>query len=82
MSYTEVPRIISNLHNEREHFTMEKNLTYACEFEGSPLPRIKFYFNGQPIFTDIGVSIYNNTLIIPSPQVSHSGTYLPVHCQQ
>ena len=74
--YAEIPRITNhNLQNEWEHFTVEHNLTYTCEFEGSPLPSITFYFNGRPVSTDIGVSIFNNTLTIPSPQVSHSGIY-------
>lgn len=75
--HAEIPRITShNLQNEREHFTVEQNLTYTCEFEGSPLPSITFYFNGRPISTDIGLNnIFNNTLSIPSPQFSHSGIY-------
>ena len=50
---------------------------YTCEFEGFPPPYVVFYFNGAPILASstIGVNIINNTLIIPSPQVSHSGIY-------
>lgn len=48
---------------------------YTCEFEGTPLPNVTFYFNGRPISNDSDVNIVNNTLIIPSRQVSHSGIY-------
>ena len=56
---------------------MEENLRYTCEFEGFPLPSIAFYFNGAPIATDSisGANVVNDTLIIPSLQVSHSGIY-------
>ena len=68
---------MNNLQHEREHFTVEENLMYECEFEGFPLPNVTFYFNGRPISTDTGLSVVinNNTLTIPSPQVSHSGIY-------
>ena len=49
---------------------------YACEFDGFPSPSVTFYFNGQLILSsDTSMIIANNTLIIPSPQVSHSGIY-------
>ena len=48
---------------------------YTCVFEGSPTPTIEWYFNGQLISSDLGVSIDSNTLTIPSPHVSHSGIY-------
>ena len=48
---------------------------YTCEFEGFPLPSIAFYFNGRPISPDTGLSVVNRTLIITTPQVSHSGIY-------
>ena len=48
---------------------------YTCEFEGFPLPNITFYLNGWPISPDTSVSIVDDTLIIPSPQISHSGIY-------
>ena len=75
----EVPRITSIFQNERDHLVGETNLMYTCEFEGFPLPNISFYFNGVHI-TKISnkagdVHIVNNTLTIPSPQVSHSGVY-------
>ena len=53
----------------------EKILIYTCEFEGFPLPNITFYFNGQPISNGTDISTGNNTFIIRSPQVSHSGIY-------
>ena len=71
----EVPRITRNLLNEIEHFTVEQNLTYSCEFEGFPIPVVSVYFNGQPIYTQAGASIANGTLTILSPQVFHSGIY-------
>ena len=52
-----------------------KNLTLKCQFEASPLPNTAFYFNGAIISSDNRVTIINNTLIIPSPQVSDSGIY-------
>ena len=53
------------------------NLTYICEFEGYPLPNLAFYFNGAhiPANNTNGIYIVSNTLIIPTPQVSHSGIY-------
>ena len=75
LTCTVVPRVSNDFKNERERFTLEENLMYTCKFEGAPLPRIIFYFNGQPISNDIDVSIVNNTLIIPSSQTSHCGIY-------
>ena len=74
---SELPRITNTLQDEREHLVGEDNLTYICEFEGFPHPRVMFYFNGARIQADStsGVIVINNTLIIPSPQVSHSGIY-------
>ena len=48
-----------------------------CEFVGFPLPIVTFHFNGARIEADntSDVIVINNTLIIPSPQVSHSGIY-------
>ena len=73
----EVPRITNSFRGEREHLVGEDNLTYTCEFEGFPHPRVTFYFNGVHIVTNGAndVIIINNTLTIPSPQVSHSGIY-------
>ena len=48
---------------------------YMCQFEGFPLPNVTFYFNGAAISQDSGVTIISNNLIIPFPQVSHSGIY-------
>ena len=52
-------------------------MTYACEFEGFPLPSIAFYFNGVYITVDnsMNIIINNSALIIPSLQVSNSGIY-------
>ena len=73
----EIPSITSTFPDEREHYTGEQNLTYACESDGFPLPRIAFYFNGASITVDnsMDIIVNNDTLIIPSPQVSHSGLY-------
>ena len=73
--HAEVPRITSSIQDEREHLVGKLNLTYACQFEGFPLPNIIFYFNGAAILPGSGVIVIGNTLIIPSPQVSHSGIY-------
>lgn len=48
---------------------------YTCESEGFPLPNVTFYFNGRPISNGSDVSIVNSTLLIPFPQVVHSGVY-------
>jgi hypothetical protein len=73
----EVPRINSTFQEEREHLVGEMNLTYMCEFEGYPLPNVAFYFNGVhiPANNTNGICVVSNTLIIPSPQVYHSGIY-------
>jgi hypothetical protein len=73
----DVPRITTVFQDEREHFVGENSLTYMCEFEGFPYPRVAFYFNGVRIVANSSstVNIINNTLIIPSPQVGHSGIY-------
>ena len=71
----EVPRIINTIEDDRDIFVGEENLMYTCQFEGSPLPNITYYFNGAVISPISGVTIVSNTLTIPSPQVSHSGIY-------
>ena len=48
---------------------------YTCEFEGSQPSTIEWFFNGQPISPNSGVSAVGNTLTIASPQVSNSGIY-------
>ena len=48
---------------------------YTCQYEGFPLPSVTFYFNGAVISLGSGVTIIGNTLIIPTPQVFHSGVY-------
>ena len=73
--HLEIPRIINTIQDMRERLVGEGSLTFTCQFEGSPLPNITFYFNGAITTLDSGVSIINNTLTIPSPQVSHSGIY-------
>ena len=73
--HLEIPRIINTIQEMREHLVGEGNLTFVCQFEGSPLPNIMFYFNGAVISLDSGVTITNNTLTISSPQVFHSGIY-------
>ena len=73
----EIPAITSTFPDERQHYTGEQNLTYTCESEGFPTPTVSFYFNGVYITVDntIDIIVNNNTLTIPSPQVSHSGIY-------
>ena len=39
------------------------------------MPDIEWYFSGQPIAADSGISINGNNLTIASPQVSNSGIY-------
>ena len=53
----------------------QDNLVYTCEFEGSPMPQISWFFNGRAIQPESGVSISDNTLTIASPRVSNSGIY-------
>ena len=71
-----IPKKSSLLNAERNRYVGENNLIYTCEFVGFPFPSIVFYFNGAPI-TDstTGMNIVNDTLTIPSPQISHSGIY-------
>ena len=73
-TFTEIPRI-TNTVQDKTHFAGEESLTYICQFEGFPLPNVAFYFNGAVIPPDRGVTITNNNLTIPSPQISHSGIY-------
>ena len=75
MEYTEVPRITNTIQDHRDYLVGGQNLTYICQFEGFPLPNISFYHNGAAISRGSGVTIIGNTLIIPTPQVSHSGVY-------
>ena len=75
MACAEVPRIINRIQDERNLLVGERSLTYTCQFEGAPLPGVMFYFNGAIISPGSGVTIVGNTLMIPSPQVSHSGVY-------
>ena len=74
-THTELPSITRNPSNDRELVVGMVNLKYTCESEGSPPPRIEWYFNGQPITADSGISINGNNLTIASPQVSNSGIY-------
>ena len=73
--HTEVP-MIRNVTTFHSLYVGVQNLINKCEFNGFPFPNIIFYFNGAPI-TDstTGVNIVNDTLTIPSPQISHSGIY-------
>ena len=73
--HAEIPRITNTINDKRERLVGEGSLMYTCEFEGSPLPNIKFYFNGAIISPGCRVTIFGNTLTIPSPQVNHSGIY-------
>ena len=74
--HTEVPRVTNTIQDKREYLVGEGSLTYTCQFEGAPLPNVTFYFNGAIISNaSRGMTIIGNTLIIPSPQVSHSGLY-------
>ena len=75
VNFTELPRITMNPPNNREVVVGEENLMYSCEFEGSPTPSIQWFFNGQPIAAESGVSVSDNTLMIATPQVSNSGIY-------
>ena len=75
MEYTEVPRITNTIQDHRDYLVGGQNLTYTCQFEGFPLPNISFYHNGGAISLGSGVIIIGNTLIIPTPQVCHSGVY-------
>ena len=75
MFHAEVPRITNTIHDERDHLVGKESLTYTCQFEGFPLPNITFFHNGAVISPESGMTIVNNSLTIPSPQVSHSGIY-------
>ena len=72
---TEIPRITNRIQDERSLFAGKGILTYSCQYEGFPLPDVSFYFNGAPILLGSGVTINDNTLTIPTPQVFHSGVY-------
>ena len=72
---TELPSITRNPTSDRELVVGMENLKYTCEFQGSLMPDIEWYFNGQPIAADSGISINGNNLTIASPQVSNSGIY-------
>lgn len=61
--------------DNREVFVGGRALTFTCESMGTPEPSIEWYFNGQPITADSGVSTVGNTLIIASPQTRNSGVY-------
>ena len=50
-------------------------MEYNCENEGAPVPDVRWYFNGQPIPTDTGVSVNGRQVVISQPQVSNSGVY-------
>lgn len=52
-----------------------ESLKYTCEFEGYPTPEIQWFFNGESISPESGVSVINNSLMIASPQVYDSGIY-------
>ena len=72
---TELPGITASPSDDREIVEGQQNLMYTCSFEGSPQPAISWFFNGQLINAESGVSINDNTLTIASPQVSNSGIY-------
>ena len=73
--HAEIPQITNTFCDERDHFAGEENLMYTCQFEGFPLPKITFFFNGAVVPPDSGVTIVNNSLTIHFPQVNHSGIY-------
>jgi hypothetical protein len=71
----ELPRITSSSSDDREIVEGQENLMYTCEYEGSGDLEIAWFFNGQTIVPETGVSISENTLTIASPAVSNSGIY-------
>ena len=72
--FSELPSITSSPMDDREIVEEQMNLEYTCEYVGT-MADIDWFFNGQPIHDDSGVSINDNTLTIASPQVSNSGIY-------
>ncbi len=50
-------------------------VSYMCVFEGIPTPTVTWYFNGERIPTDSGISENGNQVVIAAPLVVHSGVY-------
>ena len=52
------------------------DVAYFCDTTGSLNTNLTWYYNGALIRQDSGVIVLENgTLIIPTPQISHSGIY-------
>jgi hypothetical protein len=56
--------------NDRERFVGGGSVTYICNAQGAPPPTVTWFYNGAAIYNVIG-----NVLMIPDPQVNHSGIY-------
>lgn len=66
----------SNVIIDREYYIGESAL-YTCDYEGFPSPTMRWYHNGRLLSnsSDNITYLYNNSVVIPSLQLSHSGVY-------
>ena len=60
---------------DREILAGNASISYTCEGEGFPVPTLTWYFNGEPISPDSGVTVNGNQLSISDPTVNNSGIY-------
>jgi hypothetical protein len=50
-------------------------VVYECVNRGIPTPAVTWYYNGEIIPANSGVSVSGNQLVISDPQVENSGVY-------
>ena len=60
---------------DRERLVGGGTVTYVCEVEGSPLPTVTWYHNGERDLPQGVVIINSSVLTIAEPQVNHTGFY-------
>ena len=51
------------------------SLMYTCGMGGLPIPTLRWYYNGDPISSSLGVTENGNVLTIPTPVIGNSGIY-------
>jgi hypothetical protein len=61
--------------NDRERLVGNGQVMYRCVNQGFPTPTVTWYYNGEAILANSGVSVNGNQLVIPDPQVENSGVY-------
>lgn len=52
-----------------------REVLYICEYQGLPAPTVSWYYNGELLETERGLSVKGNEMRIDEPEIRHSGVY-------